>query len=50
MTPKERINAIRLMEKMKHHPEFGGRIGVEISFVSISAESDNDLLGEDKTT
>lgn len=49
MTPKERVSAIRLMEKMKHHPEFIGRLGVEITFVSNSAELNMVPLCDDQT-
>lgn len=49
MTPKERIKAIRLMEKIKHHPELCGRIGVEINFIIHSAEQSESSLREHET-
>lgn len=49
MTPKERIGAIRLMEKMKHHPEFSGRLGVEINIVNNMTDRNESPLCDDKT-
>ena len=30
MTAKQRILALKLLEKQKHHPEFARKIGVEV--------------------
>lgn len=34
MTPRERILALRLLEKQKRHPEYALRIGIQVSVTS----------------
>lgn len=33
MTPKERILALRLLEKQKRSPEYANRIGIQVSIL-----------------
>ncbi len=45
MTARERILAIRLLEKQEQAPEYAQRIGVQVSMVHtdpVSMEEDND--------
>lgn len=40
MTVKQRILAIRLLEKQNKDPEYAQRIGIQVSFHQKSAEKD----------
>ena len=33
MTPKERILALRLLEKQEQHPEYAKRIGIQVNLL-----------------
>lgn len=33
MTPKERILALRLLEKQEQHPEYAKRIGIQVTLL-----------------
>ena len=33
MTPRERILALRLLEKQEHNPEYAARIGIQVCMV-----------------
>ena len=33
MTPRERILALRLLEKQTHQPEYASRIGIQVNLV-----------------
>lgn len=34
MTPKERILALRLLEKQEQHPEYAKRIGIQVKLLN----------------
>lgn len=39
MTPKERILALRLLEKQARNPEYANRIGVQVRIVTKDPKS-----------
>ena len=38
MTPKERILALRLLEKQEQHPEYAKRIGIQVSMLEKASK------------
>lgn len=40
MNANKRIMALRLMEKQKRHPDFAGKLGVEVRIIK-SAQNEN---------
>ena len=42
MTPRERILALRLLEKQEQHPEYALRIGIQVSVTSKDPEIKED--------
>ena len=42
MTPKERILALRLLEKQEQHPEYAKRIGIQVNMITKDPEKMED--------